>query len=116
MRALPGRIPRSDDDPNKPLLREPKPDCDNRGSIPDPGGSMTQGRLTASQERHLVIAAECGDSDACRELVEAFLPAIAGLALRFRGGMIEQRELLQEGVAGLLVAARRYDAGLSTPF
>jgi RNA polymerase sigma factor (sigma-70 family) len=73
-------------------------------------------QLTASQERDLVIAAESGDSDACRTLVEAFLPAIAGLARRFRCGSVEQRELLQEGVAGLLFAARRYDSALKTPF
>jgi RNA polymerase primary sigma factor len=73
-------------------------------------------RLTASQERDLVIAAECGDSEACRELVEVFLPNIAGLARGFRGTRVEYRELVQEGVAGLLFAARRYDAALCTPF
>jgi RNA polymerase primary sigma factor len=73
-------------------------------------------RLTASQERELVIAAECGDSEACRKLVEAFLPAIAGLAGGFKGDVVEHRELLQEGVVGLLFAARRYDTSLNTPF
>ncbi len=63
-----------------------------------------------------MIAAEGGDALACRQLVEAFLPAIAGLARGFRGSRIEQRELLQEGVAGLLVAVRRYDSALETPF
>jgi len=63
-----------------------------------------------------VIAAECGDSEACRELVETFLPAIASLAVGFHSDVVEHRELLQEGVAGLLFAARRYDAGLNTPF
>ncbi len=64
-----------------------------------------------------MIAAECGDSDASRRLVEAFLPAIAGLAGAFPRGMrVERRELVQEGVAGLLLAARRYDPGLNTPF
>jgi RNA polymerase primary sigma factor len=77
---------------------------------------VTRQQLTASQERDLVIAAECGDSDACRKLVEAFLPAIAGLALAFESEVAERRELLQEGVAGLLFAARRYDPGLNTPF
>jgi RNA polymerase primary sigma factor len=77
---------------------------------------VAQQRLNARQERDLVIAAECGDSEACRKLVEAFLPAIAGLALGFHGDGIDRRELLQEGVAGLLFAARRYDAGLNTPF
>jgi RNA polymerase primary sigma factor len=68
------------------------------------------------EERDLVIAAECGDSAACRQLVEAFLPAIANVARGFRGSRVERRELLQEGVAGLLFAARRYDSGLDTPF
>ena len=77
---------------------------------------MAQTRLTARQERELVIAAECGDSDACRRLVEAFLPAIAGMAIGFQSDAFEHRELLQEGVAGLLFAARRYDASLETPF
>jgi RNA polymerase primary sigma factor len=77
---------------------------------------VAQQRLTARQERDLVIAAECGDSDASRKLVEAFLPAIARLALGFQGKLVEHRELLQEGVAGLLFAARRYDTELKTPF
>jgi RNA polymerase sigma factor (sigma-70 family) len=63
-----------------------------------------------------VIAAECGDSTACRQLVEAFLPAIANVARGFRGSRVERRELVQEGVAGLLFAARRYDTQLDTPF
>jgi RNA polymerase primary sigma factor len=74
-------------------------------------------RLTARQERDLVIAAERGDPEACRKLVEAFLPAIVGVARGFpsRRG-VERQELVQEGVAGLLFAARRYDPGLGTPF
>jgi RNA polymerase sigma factor (sigma-70 family) len=64
----------------------------------------------------LVIAAECGDAAACRRLVEEFLPAIAHLARGFQGSRVEHRELLQEGVAGLLFAARRYDSQLDTPF
>jgi RNA polymerase primary sigma factor len=77
---------------------------------------VVQERLTASQERELVIAAECGDSAASRELVEVFLPNIAGLARGFRGNRVEQRELLQEGIAGLLFAARRFDPARGTPF
>jgi RNA polymerase sigma factor (sigma-70 family) len=72
--------------------------------------------LTALQERNLVIAAECGDSDARRKLVEAFLPAIGDIARSFKNSRVERLELLQEGVAGLLVAARRYDTTLNTPF
>jgi RNA polymerase sigma factor (sigma-70 family) len=82
----------------------------------DRGIPLAQQRLTAREERDLVIAAEGGDAAARRQLVEVFLPAIASLARGFRGSRIERRELLQEGVAGLLFAARRYDVALDTPF
>jgi RNA polymerase primary sigma factor len=64
-----------------------------------------------------VIAAERGDVEARYELVEAFLPAIVAVARSFhsRPGL-EQRELVQDGVAGLLFAAQRYDPALGTPF
>jgi RNA polymerase primary sigma factor len=75
------------------------------------------GPLTPRQEQDLVIGAEAGDADACRKLVEAFLPEIVGLARRFPSGVgLQLQELVQEGVAGLLFAARRYDPGLNTPF
>jgi RNA polymerase primary sigma factor len=73
-------------------------------------------QLTARDERELVVAAECGDATACRRLIEAFLPAIGKLARGYQGSRVERRELLQEGVAGLLFAARRYDLELDTPF
>ena len=74
-------------------------------------------RLTTAQERALVIATEAGDLDACHRLVEAFLPPIAALARRFPTGIgVERQELIQEGVAGLLFATRRYDPDLGTPF
>lgn len=64
-----------------------------------------------------MVATERGDRAACRELVDAFLPAIAGVARRFdRGGGVTRAELMQEGVAGLLFAARRYDPRTQTPF
>ena len=80
------------------------------------GFALAQHRLSAREEQELVIASECGDAAACRRLVEAFLPAIANLARGFQGSRVEHRELLQEGVAGLLFAARRYDSELGTPF
>lgn len=63
------------------------------------------------------MATESGDKVACRQLVEAFLPAIASIARRFdAGGQVQRTELMQEGVAGLLLAARRYDPRMKTPF
>jgi RNA polymerase sigma factor (sigma-70 family) len=65
----------------------------------------------------LVIAAEAGDRAARQRLVAAFLPAIVGVARGVHTGAgVERRELVQEGVAGLLFAARRYDPRLNTPF
>jgi DNA-directed RNA polymerase specialized sigma subunit len=63
-------------------------------------------------EQNLVVAAEAGDTEACWRLVELFLPAIVALARQYdRGAGVEREELMQEGVAGLLFAARRYDPG-----
>jgi RNA polymerase primary sigma factor len=73
--------------------------------------------LTAGQERDLVTAAEAGDPRACALLVEAFLPRITAVAHQFpSGGGVGWAELVQEGVAGLLFATRRYDPALGTPF
>ena len=64
-----------------------------------------------------MIATESGDADACGRLVAAFMPAIVALARHFpRGVGVELQELVQDGVAGLLLAARRYDPDLNTPF
>lgn len=74
-------------------------------------------RLTTRQERDLVVATEAGDVEACRHLVDAFLPAISGQARHFPvGGGVLREELLQEGVVGLLSAARHYDATKNVPF
>jgi RNA polymerase primary sigma factor len=76
-----------------------------------------QQRLSRQREQELVVAAEAGDPASCHELVEAFLPAIASLARSYHRSIgVERKELIQEGVAGLLFAAQRYDTGLETPF
>jgi RNA polymerase sigma factor (sigma-70 family) len=77
----------------------------------------TRHTLPPERERELVMAAAVGDQAACSELVEAFLPAIGGVARRYRHTPgVERAELMQEGVVGLLRAAKRYDATLGTPF
>jgi RNA polymerase sigma factor (sigma-70 family) len=76
-----------------------------------------QQRLSPERERDLVAAAEAGDEAACAQLVEAFMPAIAGVARVYRNvAGVERSELLQEGVVGLLRAVKRYDPHLGTPF
>jgi RNA polymerase primary sigma factor len=64
-----------------------------------------------------VLSAQGGDPAGARMLVDAFLPAIAGLARRFpTGAGVQLQELVQEGVAALLFASRRFDPQLGTPF
>jgi RNA polymerase sigma factor (sigma-70 family) len=74
-------------------------------------------RLPAAVERRLIDAAQAGDRSAREELVEAFLPLIAGVARLYRGSRtITRLELMQEGVVGLLRAMERYDPSLGVPF
>jgi RNA polymerase primary sigma factor len=74
-------------------------------------------RLPAETERRLVQAAKDGDRRATGELVEAFLPSIAGVTRVYRGSAsITRVELMQEGVVGLLRALERYDPALGVPF
>ena len=90
--------------------------CDAPGAR---GGDPLQRHkpISRKHERDLVVATDRGDEAACRELVEVFLPAIAALARRFDfGGPVGRGELVQEGVAGLLFAAKRYDPAAGTPF
>jgi RNA polymerase primary sigma factor len=73
--------------------------------------------LTEAQERALVAAARAGDAAARARLVEAFTPAIAGVARVYRGAPgIDRVELVQEGVVGLLRALERYEPGRGVPF
>jgi RNA polymerase primary sigma factor len=74
-------------------------------------------RLPAAVERRLIEAAQAGDRRAREELVEAFLPLIAGVARVYRGSeTITRLELMQEGVVGLLRALERFDPTLGVPF
>ena len=74
-------------------------------------------RLPVAIERRLVQAAKRGDRQAREELVEAFLPLIAGVARVYRSfGAITRTELIQEGMVGLLRALERYDPALEVPF
>jgi RNA polymerase sigma factor (sigma-70 family) len=72
---------------------------------------------TRDSEHDLVLAARAGGPDERAQLVEACLPHIKTVARRYRGVPgIEQAELFQEGVVGLLRALERFDSELGTPF
>jgi RNA polymerase sigma factor (sigma-70 family) len=74
-------------------------------------------RLPVAVEQRLIEDAQAGDRRAREELVEAFLPLIAGVARVYRGSeTITRLELMQEGVVGLLRGLERYDPTLGVPF
>ena len=78
---------------------------------------MKTSPLPGDRERDLVAGTKAGDSDATEQLVDAFLPAIDGVAYLYRSfACLERTELRQEGVVGLLRAAKRYDRSYETPF
>jgi RNA polymerase primary sigma factor len=73
--------------------------------------------LSMARERDLLARTEAGERTATEELVTAFMPAIEGVASHYRSfRSLERRELRQEGVVGLLRAARRYEERYETPF
>lgn len=80
-------------------------------------GLSDRPRLPPALERRLIKAAQAGDRRAREELLEAFLPLIAGVARVYRGSAaITRVELLQEGAVGLLRALERFDPELEVPF
>jgi RNA polymerase primary sigma factor len=75
------------------------------------------GQLPAALERELVLAAQNGGADERDALIAAFLPLIASVARTYRNSAgIDRRELMQEGVVGLLRALERFDPAQGTPF
>ena len=73
--------------------------------------------MSPADERRLVADAAAGDPEARRELVEAYLPAIGGVARLYRSTAgVGREELLQEGVLGLLRALVHFDPELGARF
>jgi RNA polymerase sigma factor (sigma-70 family) len=82
-----------------------------------PPRTTPQPHLTRRAERRLVLAARARGAPEREQLVEAFLPLIGSVARIYRGSpAVDRRELMQEGVVGLLRALDRYDVAQETPF
>jgi RNA polymerase sigma factor (sigma-70 family) len=76
-----------------------------------------RGRLSAQCELNLVLAARRGGEHERQELIDRFMPSIAGVARTYgRSRAVDWVELKQEGVVGLLRALERYDPELGVPF
>jgi RNA polymerase sigma factor (sigma-70 family) len=64
----------------------------------------------------LVRRAQAGDTAAREELIGRLLPLVSSLARRFRTEGLDQTDLIQEGIVGLLRALDRYDPRRGAPF
>lgn len=65
----------------------------------------------------MVLAAQRGGQRERGQLIEAFMPSIAGLARIYRrSSAMEWNDLIQDGVVGLLRALERFDADLGGRF
>ena len=64
----------------------------------------------------LVRRAQAGDGQAREQLIQELLPLVSSLARRFRTEGLDQTDLIQEGIVGLLRALERYDPDRGVPF
>ena len=65
----------------------------------------------------MVMAAQQGGSREREQLIEAFMPSIAGLARIYRrSSSVDRSELIQDGVVGMLRALERFDPEFEVPF
>ena len=64
----------------------------------------------------LVQRAQAGDTAAREQLIDNLLPLVSALARRFRTEGLEQTDLIQEGIVGLLRALERYEPERGVPF
>ena len=64
----------------------------------------------------LARRAQAGDEAAREELIRRLLPLVHATARRYRTEGLEQADLLQEGIVGLLRALQRFDPGRGVPF
>ena len=64
----------------------------------------------------LVRRAQAGDTRAREQLIGRLLPLVSSLARRFRSEGLDQTDLIQEGIVGLLRALDRYEPERGVPF
>jgi RNA polymerase sigma factor (sigma-70 family) len=90
------------------------------------GGDAAARELWDEAERSQAVAggeadalaqrAQAGDEAAREELIRRLLPLVHSTARRYRTEGLEQADLLQEGIVGLLRALQRFDPDRGVPF
>lgn len=78
--------------------------------------AQTDVSVSDDQVTRLAVRAQAGDAAARERLIELFLPLISSYARRFPTEGLEETDLLQEGVVGVLRALDRYRSDLGVPF
>jgi RNA polymerase primary sigma factor len=74
-------------------------------------------RPCEAETRSLVLAAQDDDERAAGSLIVAFTPSIRAVARGYcRWPSLDEGELVQEGIVGLLRAVGRFDSGVNAPF
>jgi len=79
-------------------------------------GDAERAAQSDDESTALVVQAQGGDSAAREQLINRLLPLVSALARHFRTEGLEQADLIQEGIVGLLRALERYDPARGVPF
>jgi RNA polymerase sigma factor (sigma-70 family) len=83
----------------------------------DQAADLAEAAAAADTEApDLVRRAQAGDTHAREELIGNLLPLVSAFARRFRTEGLDQTDLIQEGIVGLLRALERYDPERGVPF
>ena len=72
--------------------------------------------VSGDEADRLARRALAGDDAAQEELIRRLLPLVQSIARRYRTEGLEQADLLQEGIVGLLRALQRFDPERGVPF
>jgi RNA polymerase sigma factor (sigma-70 family) len=72
--------------------------------------------VSGGEADELARRAQAGDAAAQEELIRRLLPLVESTARRYRTEGLEQADLRQEGIVGLLRALQRFDPSRGVPF
>jgi RNA polymerase sigma factor (sigma-70 family) len=72
--------------------------------------------VSGDEADELARRAQAGDDAAREKLIQRLLPLVHSTARRYRTEGLEQADLLQEGIVGLLRALQRFDPARGVPF
>ena len=68
------------------------------------------------EDTELAVAAQRGDADARERLIARLLPLVSNIARSYRAEGLEQADVVQEGILGVLRALERYEPERGIPF